>query len=156
MRLPAAQPMLVPKTLIEARHHHAARGGGVNETVAFEIDAHVPALFARTGRCEEHEVALLQSAAAYAVAILFQLVGTAARELHVVHIFINGTGQPRAIHAPPCRAARCVRRAEPFGGGYHQLVVVVLLNVETEFHGSVNDGTHSAVYRHPLGAARRE
>ena len=128
----------------------------MNEAVAFEIDAHVPALLARAGRCEEHEVALLQFAAAYAVAILFQLVGTAARELHVVHIFINGTGQPRAIHAALRRAARRVGRAEPFGGGNHQLVVVVFLNVETEFHGSVHYGTHTAVYRHPLGAARRE
>ena len=119
VRLPAAQPVLVPETLVEARHHHAARGGGVNEAVAFEIDAHVPALFARTGRCEEHEIALLQFAAAYAVAILFKLVSTAERELHVLHIFINGTGQPRAIHAALRRAARRVGRAEPFGGGNH-------------------------------------
>lgn len=64
---------------------------------------------------EEDKVALPQSASPHLLAILFQHIGSRARQLFPVHFPINDRHETRAIDTPLRHSPQSMRHAQPMG-----------------------------------------
>ena len=127
--------------LVEAANDDAARGAGVGEESVLEVDAYVRDTSVFASPCtvvEEDEIALTQSMAADASAVLRQHVGRGAFEHLAVYLTIDSGDESRTVCAYAADTfAHAVRCAEPLRYDAIECGVVCICHFDAECGGGV-------------------